>query len=168
MTVLREGDLQIVIDDALNARRFDADSHGLSHCMKAVDFIVELPEMYLFIEFKDPDNPEARSENRREFIQEFQSGELDEELKYKYRDSFLYEWAAGRADKPVRFYVLVALEALTTFNLQARTQGLRSKLPVGGPSSWTRAIAEDCAVFNLASWNQRFPDFPVSRISSQP
>ena len=168
MTVFTEGDLQMVIDDALNARRFDDESHGLSHCMKAVDFIVELPEMYLFMEFKDPEHPGTRPENRREFLREFQSGELDEELKYKYRDSFLYEWAAGRADKPVRFYVLVALEALTTFNLQVRTQGLRSKLPVGGPSSWIRAIAEDCAVFNLASWNQRFPDFQVSRISSQP
>ena len=168
MTVLREGDLQIVIDDALNARRFDDESHGLSHCMKAVDIVVELPEMYLFMEFKDPDNPETRPENRREFIQEFQSGELDEELKYKYRDSFLYEWAAGRADKPVRFYVLVALEELTTVNLQSRTQGLRSKLPVGGPSSWIRPIAEDCAMFNLASWNERFPNFQVSRLSSQP
>ena len=167
MTVLREGDLQMSIDDALNARKFDGESHGLSHCMKAVDFVVDLPERYLFMEFKDPDNPGTRPENRREFIQEFQSGELDEELKYKYRDSFLYEWAAGRAEKPVRFYVLVALEELTTVNLQARTQGLRSKLPVGGPSSWTRPIAEDCAVFNLASWNERFPDFQVSRLSSK-
>ena len=167
MTVLREGDLQMSIDDALNARKFDGESHGLSHCMKAVDFVVDLPERYLFMEFKDPDNPGTRPENRREFIQEFQSGELDEELKYKYRDSFLYEWAAGRAEKPVRFYVLVALEELTTVNLQARTQGLRSKLPVGGPSSWTRPIAEDCAVFNLVSWNERFPDFQVSRLSSK-
>lgn len=166
MTVLREGDLQIVIDDALNAWRFDGESHGLSHCMKAVDFIVELPEMYLFMEFKDPEHPGTRPENRREFLREFESGEMDEELKYKYRDSFLYEWAAGRADKPVRFYVLVALEALTTFNLQARTQGLRSKLPVSGTSSWIRPIAEDCAVFNLSSWNERFPDFQVSRLSS--
>ena len=55
MTVLREGDLQITINDAIEARKFDDEaSHGLSHCMKAVDFVVELPDRYLFIEVKDP------------------------------------------------------------------------------------------------------------------
>lgn len=168
MTVFVEGDLQIFIDDALDARRFDGPDHGMSHCMKAVDFIVNLPNLYLFMEFKDPEHPMSRQEDRQAFVRSFFSGEIDEELKYKFRDSFLYEWAAGRADKPVRFYVLVALEELTTVNLQARTQGLRSKLPLGGPSSWIRPIAEDCAVFNLTSWNERFPDFQVSRLSSQP
>lgn len=168
MTVFVEGDLQMLIDDALDARRFDGPGHGMSHCMKAVDFIVDLPELYLFMEFKDPEHPMSRQIDRQAFVQSFFSGEIDEDLKYKFRDSFLYEWAAGRADKPVRFYVLVALEELTTFNLQARTQSLRSKLPASGPSSWKQPIAEDCAVFNLASWNERFPDFQVSRLSTQP
>lgn len=42
MTVLKEGDLQITIGDAINARKFDDANHGLNNCMKAVDFIVEL------------------------------------------------------------------------------------------------------------------------------
>ena len=167
MTVFTEGDLQLVIDNALNAWKFDGDRHGLSHCMKAVDFIVELPEVYLFMEFKDPEHPGARPENRREFVREFQSGELDEELKYKYRDSFLYEWASGRADKPVRYYILVAIDGLTEANLQARTEDLRRKLPVTGSASWSRSIVEDCYVFNIRSWNRHLSDFPVTRLSSQ-
>ena len=166
MTVFEEGDLQIAIDNALDARRFDDTSHGLSHCMKAVDFIVELSDRYLFIEFKDPEHPMSRQEDRQAFQHSFDSGEIDEDLKYKYRDSFLYEWAAGRANKPVWFYVLVAIEELTTANLQARTEGLRRKLPVSGPSTWTLAIVQDCSVFNISSWNQHFPRFPVRRISS--
>lgn len=45
--------------DALHAFRFDEQDktqphfHGLSHAMKAVDLVVELPENYLFIEIKD-------------------------------------------------------------------------------------------------------------------
>jgi len=57
MTVrnLTEGDLQLTINGAIGARKFDDDSsHKLSHCMKAVDFIVEYPDFYLFIELKDP------------------------------------------------------------------------------------------------------------------
>ena len=37
---LTEGDLQIIFNNPLNARKFDDPHvHGLSHCMKAVDFI---------------------------------------------------------------------------------------------------------------------------------
>ena len=46
-----------------NARKFDDHSHGLSHCMKAVDFVVELPHLYLFIEFKDPEHPSAKQQD---------------------------------------------------------------------------------------------------------
>ena len=61
MTVLTESDLQITINDnVVNARRFDdRPNHGLSHCMSAVDFIVELAESYLFIEIKDPQAPQV-------------------------------------------------------------------------------------------------------------
>lgn len=45
MTVLIEGNLQITIPGAVQARKFDdGASHGLTHCMKAVDFIVELAD----------------------------------------------------------------------------------------------------------------------------
>ena len=40
---LTEGDLQITFNNAIVCRKFDDHlAHGLSHCMKAVDFIVEL------------------------------------------------------------------------------------------------------------------------------
>lgn len=169
MAVFVEGDLQIAIDDALNPRRFDdSDSHGLSHCMKAVDFIAELSRAYLFIEFKDPQHPMSRPENLHTFLRDFRSGQIDEDLKYKYRDSFLYEWASGRADKPVHYYVLIAYDGLTESELQFRTYELERKLPVAGPDSWTRAIAGLCRVFNLRLWNRYLPNFPVARRSARP
>ena len=166
MTVFVEGDLRITIDDALDARKFDGDGHGLSHCMKAVDFIVELPDKYLFIEFKDPDHPLGRYADQRNFIREFLSGELDEELKYKYRDSWLYEWASGRADKPVHYYVLVAVDGLTDIEFQSRTDDLERKLPVRGARAWTRSIVDACHVFNIRLWNHYLPYLPVSRVSA--
>ncbi len=167
MTVFTEDDLQITINGAIQARKFDDADHGLTHCMKAVDFIVERSDCYLFIEFKDPQHPKAKEKDQRKFVQEFQSGQLDEDLKYKYRDSFLYEWAAGRADKPVDYLVLVALKSLTAAELIARTDELKRKLPLQGPQSgsWTRPIVRGCAVFNIASWNMRFPNYPVRRLT---
>ena len=168
MSVLNEGNLQVTFDGEIDARKFDEEpSHGLSHCMKAVDFIIEFPDYYLFVEFKDPQHPDAPQQLRDEFIQEFKSGKLDEELKYKYRDSFLYEWASGRADKPVHYYVLVADEALSAAELTVRTDALARALPVKGPrsGSWTKQIVQSCLVFNIKSWNRRLPEFPLIRVA---
>ena len=137
--------------------------------MKAVDFIVERPDRYLFIEFKDPQNPYAKAKNQQHFIQEFLSGKIDEAFKCKYRDSFLYEWASGRADnKPVDYLVLVALDTLTTADLGKRTDALKKKLPLqrSKPSPWPRPFVRSCTVFNLASWNSLLPAFPVNRLSA--
>ena len=167
MPVFVEGDLQISFENVLEARKFDDNSHGLSHCMKAVDFVVELHHLYLFVEFKDPEHPLSRQVNREVFLQSFYSGQTNEEFVSKFRDSFLYEWASGRAFKPIRYYVLVAIAGLTEANLQASTEDLRRKLPASVPSAWRRPIVQDCAVLNLASWNNLLPNFPVSRVSSQ-
>ncbi len=167
MTVLREGNLQITINNAIEARKFDDASHGLSHCMKAVDFVVELPDRYLFIEVKDPQIPQAPSEAGNQFVQRFQSGQIDEDFKYKYRDSFLYEWAAGRADKPVYYLILIALDTLTEPLLLRRKRDMERKLPLQGPASvpWHRPIVQHCGVFNIDSWNRNLPEYPVSRLT---
>lgn len=167
MTVLTEGTLQITVPTGISARRFDDVDHGLTHCMKAVDFIVELKDRYLFIEFKDPQHPQSNTADRSRFVKKFLTGNIDENLKYKYRDSFLYEWASGRARKPIHYYVLVALDTLTEADLLARTDDLKRKLPLQGPASgaWKQRIVAGCAVFNIATWNKSLNDYPVSRVA---
>ena len=113
MTVFTEGNLEITFNNVVNARKFEG--HGVT-CMKAVDFLVELQDRFLFIEFKDPfQSPSFLSKYR----DRFKAGQLDQDLKYKYRDSFLFEWAAGRAKKCCYFYVLVALDSLKSTHLFA-------------------------------------------------
>ena len=164
---ISEGNLEMEIPDALDGGRFDGVGHGLSHCMKAVDFVLELADRYLFIELKDPEHPQATSRDRMAFIGRLHSGELDQDLKYKYRDSFLHEWAAGRADKPIDYLVLIAVDALDAAQLANRTSSLERQLPFRGPHGrrWTRALVRSCAVFNLASWNRHFPRYPVRRVA---
>lgn len=97
MTVVIEGNLSIEFPDEFNVRKFDDPSkHGLS-CMKAVDFVVYRPdrrEAY-FIEFKDPQHPRAQDSATEKFIGEFDSGERDAELIYKYRDSLSVRMGSG-------------------------------------------------------------------------
>jgi hypothetical protein len=170
MTTLTEGDLRITItEDVVNARKFDGPAnHSLSHCMKAVDFIVELADLYLFIEIKDPQDPQVPSRGLKSFVQEFQSGQIDEDFKYKYRDSFLYEWASGRANKPIHYLILIGLDTLSNLSLLDRRRALERNLPLLGTNSsaWIRPIANFCGVFNIESWNRSFPDYQVTRLSS--
>lgn len=170
MITMREGNLQITFPATVNPRRFDDPSpHGLSHCMKAVDFVVELSDKYYFIEFKDPQNPKIPRENLKEsdeWLGKFLAGNIDEDFKYKYSDTFLYEWASERANKPIYYLVLVAFETLTDAELLARTDDLKRKIPLSGPSSgvWMRSLVDGCTVFNIATWNKHLSDYRVSRL----
>jgi hypothetical protein len=134
--------------------------------MKAVDFIVELEDRFIFIELKDPDDPKSNPDKKEEFQKKFLNGAIDDDLKHKYRDSFLYEWASGRANKPIYYFVLISLESLDDAILLDRTDALTRMLPLRGPASgiWKKPLVNGCAVFNLRAWNQKLPAFPVKRI----
>ena len=167
MITLTEGNLQIMFPRSTKVRKFDDEtSHGLSHCMKAVDFIVEEDDRILFIEFKDLEHPNAPEENRIKNLEEFRSGNLDRYLQYKYRDTFLYEWASDNVNKQIHYLVVVAIDGLSEAELVDRRDDLRRKLPLSGPPSkkWKRPIISDCVVFNIETWNRHQRRFPLSRI----
>jgi len=98
----------------------------------------------------------------------FLSGGEDADFYYKCRDSFLYEWAARRAEKPIYYLILVAFERLSPAELLARTEALKCKLPVADAvpktAGWRDSFVAGCTVFNLAAWNQTFPGYPARHI----
>ena len=167
MTVFTEGNLQVNFDGTVSVRKFDDNSHGLNHCMKAVDFIVELPDRYFYVEFKDPQHPRAPAGEAEEYRNRLMSQQIDEEFKYKFRDSFLYELGLDRANKPIYFVVLIALDTLTSADMLQRQEALERKLPLQGPNDqpWPRPLVNSCAVLNINSWNNLFPEFQVSRLA---
>ena len=134
MNTLTEGELQLSLPVGARGRCFDDPAtHGLTHCMKAVDLIVGTADRSWFIEFKDPEHSRAGERSREVFLHDFRSGRLDNDLKTKYRDSWLYEHAQGRLTKPVHFAVLIACSTLTAAELLNRTEALRRQLPLRGP-----------------------------------
>jgi len=157
---LVEGELRITLPASAIGRKFDDASHRFKNVMKAVDFIVEEPDRILFIECKDPDQAGATAERLDAFRKELMSDVLDLALKYKYRDSWLHEWAAQRVNKPITYLVLLGLSSLSSADLLRRSEVLKKALPsqLGG------AFVHACLVLNLEAWNRHFPHMCVSRL----
>lgn len=129
--------------------------HGLSHAMLAVDVIVELTEVYLFLEVKDFHDPVFYRDGNH-------FNNLREVLKRKYRDTWLYRWAERKTDKPIKYLCLLELEngLISRMNKEVRKQ-----LPVGrsGPR-WQSELCGGLAVLNFDLWNSRFTAWPVVRV----
>ena len=166
-----EKDIELDLTKARSVKNFDDDkTHGLSHCMKRVDWIVETDGKLLFIEVTDPQDPKAPAGEIDKFLRELKDGRLDNELYYKARDSFLYEWAMKNIFKPVVFIVLLSPDSLSDVVLQNFSYNLKKKVPVDGPphKMWKQKFIHDCLVMNISLWNNTFPEYPVSRISNRP
>ena len=161
MTTLVEGNLRITLPRGAQARKFDGSTHGLLHRhMKAVDFVIEMNDRMLYLEVKDPEQPRARTKQSEEFIAKFLAEDMDNDLVHKLRDSLLYEWACAEVNKPIYYWVIVAIERLAAPELSSRSDDLKRKLPVveALPDRWRRRIVEDCRVFNIRSWNEALPE----------
>lgn len=168
MPAFTEGKLQFNFGTAWSHEKFDDNtSHFLTHCMKAVDFIVELPDRIVFLEVKDPQHPGATPATTMQFERELRSGALIKDvLRPKCCDSLLYKLVTQDVDlyKPIYYYVLIALDTLNEPELLALTDKLKTRLPIvaNGSRVWKKFAAarkparfiQGCAIFNLAAWNR--------------
>ena len=84
--MLTEGDLEFDFSAAILSERFDhPDTHKLSHCMKAVDFIVEWDREFWFVEVKNPSNSSIPPEIKRDKLNDFISKcKLSEKIRARY------------------------------------------------------------------------------------
>lgn len=159
--------------DAIHVFVFDekdkskATYHGLP--MKAVDIVAELSEAYLFVEMKDFHDPamyEGLQTDTDEMMKEKRDHFkwLKNYLKYKYRDTYLFRHAEQKVDKPIHYICLLTFDNALNTALQ---KTLRKELPVGLASRrWKREIVTSCQVVNITKWNENFPKWPVSRLST--
>ena len=171
MILTDDRDISFDFTDAVDAFVFDQmDSgkdnyHGISD-MRRVDFVVELDEAILFVEVKDPDHPNAQQEGIDKFLKKLEDGTLGDSFAKKLMDSFVYRWAEKKVNKPLYYLSLVTLESELLHDL---TDEVASKLPPQQKpvDRWQRAFLKNCQIFNIETWNENFPKWPVTRISSQ-
>lgn len=167
---LRERDIEIEFTDAIDGLIFDQmksgqpNYHGIGE-MHRVDFIVEFEEAIVFVEVKDPGNPNAQAKGLEKFHNELNDGTLSSTFAAKFIDSFFYRWAEDRLSKTVHYLSLVTLEGEVLPNF---SDEIAKKLPPAGKSSvrWKRHPVQNCQVFNIETWNENFPKWPVTRLAA--
>ena len=83
----------------------------------------------------------------------------------KFIDSFFYRWAEDKLSKTVHYISLVTLEGEVLPNF---SDEIARKLSPAGRSSprWQRHPVQNCQVFNLETWNENFPKWPVTRVAT--
>lgn len=136
--------------------------------MKAVDWVMVQQDKICFVELKDLDASVAtRHDQRSWYLGDLEAGRKDDDLVRKFRDSFIYQWAIGKVDKPIVYLVVIACCALDCAMLTHRADALRRKLPSGVPDVWKRGIAADVLVLNERTWNDQFGNFPMVRIPEE-
>ncbi len=161
MSRLTVDDYEFVFPKALELYKFDEQDsanphfHGLSHCMKAVDAIVELPKTYLFIEIKRFDKRSALNKDNNGCKEEALD-DLINRLCGKYRDTFLYRFCQGKVDKPIKYICLIDKFDKNLF-LRLRNKLLK-KIPAGKQlqAKWGKELLaeEDLFVLSEQTWNR--------------
>lgn len=170
--ILIEKDLKFNFSNAIDAFVFDQMDESLPNYhavdeMSRVDFIVELDEVILFVEVKDPDCPDSTAESLARFHTKLQNGKLGNTFASKFIDTFLYRWAEEKLTKPVHYLSLVTLD--NAQNIQLSDEIIRKLPPLGATvPRWRKQLFENCQVFNIDTWNDNFPNSQVTRISQQP
>ncbi|MBF0184365.1 MAG: hypothetical protein HQM06_08255 [Magnetococcales bacterium] len=146
--------------------------HGLSHILKAVDFVVEWDHEFWLIEAKNPEDPTIPLRHQhnaeKKFSEKIQSRTLiHSELFPKFIDSLLFlALDRGIPTKPMRCMALIALESLTHIDcltLSAAITGLHDGCLEGPPKrGWSKGFAVH--LFNLELWNRAWPQCRVTRM----
>lgn len=160
---LTEGDLEFDFTGALGAFKFDDGRTHATSSVQAVDFIVEYPDCYRFVEVKDPDQPGAT--NPQAFIDKFRSGKLVRSLAGKYRDSCFFRGCEGKNPKKIEYVVLLAMDVLDAAMLLSKQNELHRSIPLRH-SNWLQDSASICLVLNMNQWRRLYGNGSVKRLST--
>ncbi|ABK43091.1 conserved hypothetical protein [Magnetococcus marinus MC-1] len=169
-----EGELYFDFSQALSVISLDGhgQGHGMSHLMKAVDFVVEWEQELWLIEIKDPEKSTIPKQHRvaqlESFHQKLSSQSLlHAELFPKLIDSLIYLGLnQGISKKPMRYLTLIGMSSLQPpflTVLKDALLNLHGGCLLGRPTKgWEKGF--DVHLFNLELWNEWFPHCPASRI----
>jgi myo-inositol catabolism protein IolC len=136
--------------------------------MKFVDLVIEREGDILLVEIKDPSHSRSPDKERNSYLKRLTNNSvLADELTPKARDSYLYLHLMERDNKPLKYVVVLGLDAFDPEIQKGVMYGFKDRLLAGireeSFEAWKRKHIADCVVLSVDSWNQQFPAWPVRR-----
>lgn len=165
----KTAELLFEFPDELKWDELDKQGVKLPVQMKFVDIVIERDKDVLLIEIKDPSHSKSPDEERNSYKKRLLDNSiLTQELTPKARDSYTFLHLMQRDNKPIIYIVLLGLDAFDPVAQKGILSGFKDRLLANirceAYEAWKRKHIEDCAVFSVETWNQKFPDWPVKRI----
>jgi hypothetical protein len=164
VTIHQESHIEFDFTNALRVVRHDVPSPAGdgNTIWKGVDFRIELPDKWLWVEVKSWDLKHIEQENRdREqasFYEEMRGKTTRSNLVSKFLGTTAYlSWKGGFLPSPVLY--LVVLQPPTPLDkalLGTFAQKLKSSFT---HKKWTHPI--ECAVLDVHNWNRTYPEQPA-------
>lgn len=163
---IQEGDLNFDFSGASDVIKFDDGRTHVKSSIKPVDFVIEYPDFYRFVEVKDPDVPGASKIGA--FEEKLKSGELIQGLARKYRDSIFFHRFQNHTHKDIEYIVLLSMRALDDAQLLTITDQLQKSIPWSHQSWGETKSASACVILNMTQWKKCFGNNSVWRRGEAP
>ena len=140
------------------------------HDLPSVDFVVETDDNILFIEVKNPDDANAREENRSRFLSDLANKFYPHKLGEKYKSMLLTKWATG--DFYAKPIICIFVLEFSAFSKSERGK-LKEKLLCRTPLSLNRAefggrkhFEKRFELLSFGEFCKMFPTFSIDKADS--
>lgn len=166
----KKAELEFSFPEELKWEELDKQGVKLPESMKLVDLVIERENDILLVEIKDPSHSKSpRLEQNKYYKRLLDNSVLTKELTPKARDSYLFLHLMKRDEKPIRYIVIIGLDAFDSSQQKALLATFKDRLLADirceAYEPWKRKHIADCLVFSVETWNETFPKWPVTRLS---
>ena len=157
--------------DDLEWEELDKQGVKLPVRMKFVDLVIERDNDVLLVEIKDPSHSKSPDKERNNYFKRLSDNSvLTQELTPKARDSYSFLHLMERDGKPFKYIVVIGLDAFDSAQQKAVLTGFKDRLLADvrceAYEAWKRKHIADCAVLSVNTWNEYFPQWPVTRLAA--
>lgn len=166
-----EKQLHFFFPDNLGWEELDRQDVQLPMGMQLVDLVIERECDTLMIEIKDPSDTRAKDKDRNKYLKRLKDNSvITTELTPKARDSYTWLHLMERDEKPIKYIVLLGLDAFEPQEQKAVLGNFKDRLLANlrkeNEAPWKRKYVQDCVVLTVDMWNKVFSDWPLKRIST--
>jgi hypothetical protein len=167
----KNAELLFEFPDEVEWDELDRQGVKLPVHMKFVDLVIERDADILLVEIKDPSHSKSPDKERNSYLKRLSDNSvLTQELTPKARDSYFFLHLMERDEKPFKYIVLIGLDAFDPSQQKAVLTGFKDRLMADirceAYEAWKRKHIADCAVLSVETWNQYFPNWPITRLAA--